>query len=572
MHRRLIIALGLLVSLPLVSLTSLVIKVAGDERQMAAVQWRRLLEGRLQDLANGISAQTEAIERETLRTLEQVDKNAAGLRRLARRSPLVSQAFLLRSDGTLRFPPDDETTSAEERAFLTRTAPIWSRQAILYAPPRAEDTPAAQGQADLRPAPSAVRPRPRPVAKNAAPQLAQRRWTRRGSTGDNLVDLAEDRDSGWITWYWQEGLHPLLWRRIAEPSSEQPQPSGDRGSVIGVEVDRVAALARILGRLPDPAQVEGRIVLVNGRGEPLAQWGELEPAPGAVASARVSLRPPWDAWRLLYHPSPDQQARFMAGSVRWSLGLGLGAFSLSLIGLAIYFYRESDREMREAAQRVTFVTQVSHELKTPLTNIRLYAELLERDLDEDADKPRQRVGIIVSEAQRLSRLINNILTFSRQRRGNLTVAVRPIGLDGLVEGMVEQFRPALTTVGIHVALSLDAPHPTRADPDTVDQILANLLSNVEKYAAQGGWVSVSTRQEAGESIVVVRDRGPGISKEHRERIFQPFYRISDRLADGVTGTGIGLALSAELARKNGGTLRLRPSDEGACFELRLPRV
>ncbi|MEL7368130.1 MAG: HAMP domain-containing sensor histidine kinase, partial [Myxococcota bacterium] len=312
---------------------------------------------------------------------------------------------------------------------------------------------------------------------------------------------------------------------------------------------------------------------INGRGDALAQWGPLEPAEDMEPAARVSLAPPLDTWRLLYYPSPTRQAGFMQRSARWSLALGWGGLALAVVGLAFYFYRESDREMRDAAQRVTFVTQVSHELKTPLTNIRLYAELLDQDLEEEEfDGPRRRVAIIVSEAQRLSRLIRNILTFSRQRRGKLSVHPVEMSLDAVVENMVEQFRPALASVDIDVELKLDAPEASKADPDTIDQIVANLLSNVEKYAADGGHVAISTHQDETTSSLVVTDRGPGIPPSHRDRIFQPFYRISDRLADGVTGTGIGLALSAELARKNGGELRLRPTAKGASFELVVQRA
>ncbi len=576
MHRRLIIALSLLVGLPLTGLVYLALKIAHDEREMAAMQWRALLEGRLRDLSNSIAAQTDAIERDALSSIDEASRDTDGLRALVRRSPLVAQAFLLRPEGRLEFPPDDQTTSEDERRFLDRTRSIWKREAILYAPPQAEQTVEGPFRAEQRESgPPLAGPGKRvaPPARRAYSDDSsgsRRRRPRRAEAGDSLLDLAEVRDSGWITWYWQEGLHLLLWQRL-ESSPRVQAPDGASGGVIGVEVDRVAALAQIIGRLPEPANLEGRIVLLNARGEPMAQWGPFQPPSGAPPSARVTLSPPWDAWRLVYYPSPARRAGFMAGS-GWGLALGLGALILSLVGLAAYFYRESDREMREAAQRVTFVTQVSHELKTPLTNIRLYAELLDRDLEDDDDKPRHRVSIIVSEAQRLSRLINNILTFSRQRRGKLTVAPKPVRIDPLIEGMVAQFEPALASSGVEVEMTLDAPHATRADADTVDQILANLLSNVEKYAAQGRWVGVSTRQDDRYTYVVVSDRGPGISLEHRERVFQPFYRISDRLADGVTGTGIGLALSAELARKNSGALRLLPTDRGACFELVLPRA
>ena len=112
----------------------------------------------------------------------------------------------------------------------------------------------------------------------------------------------------------------------------------------------------------------------------------------------LRLASPLSAWNLAwYGPQPAE------GGPGLSLLSGLGAVALALIGLAVWFYRESSRELREAARRVTFVNQVSHELKTPLTNIRLYAELLEDELPEEDDKAAHHLGVIVSESQRLSR-------------------------------------------------------------------------------------------------------------------------------------------------------------------------
>src|SRR5690606_38541242 len=110
-----------------------------------------------------------------------------------------------------------------------------------------------------------------------------------------------------------------------------------------------------------------------------------------------------------------------------------------------------------------------------------------------------------------------------------------------------------------------------ADADAVGQIVANLVSNVEKYAASGGSLVIATRQDADRAVVRVTDRGPGIAAAHEGKVFTPFYRVSDRVTDGVTGTGIGLAIARDLARAGGGDLVLVPAGTGACFELILPR-
>ena len=110
-----------------------------------------------------------------------------------------------------------------------------------------------------------------------------------------------------------------------------------------------------------------------------------------------------------------------------------------------------------------------------------------------------------------------------------------------------------------------------ADPDSLRQILGNLLSNIEKYAAVGGLADITLAETDETVILLVKDLGPGISAREHERIFLPFHRLDDRPSEGVTGTGLGLAIARDLATAMGGSLRLVPQDgPGASFELRLP--
>jgi len=218
---------------------------------------------------------------------------------------------------------------------------------------------------------------------------------------------------------------------------------------------------------------------------------------------------------------------------------------------------------------VTFVNQVSHELKTPLTSIRMYAELLDREVDEGDEATRRHLGIIVSESQRLSRLIGNILTFARSRRGRLRLHPGPGVVDDLIGTVLERFRPAMEGKGVRTGFDGNAKGDVLFDGDAVEQILGNLFSNVEKYAASGGVMEVASRQADGRTVISVSDRGPGVPEKERDRIFKPFYRLSDRLSDGVTGTGIGLSISRDLARRHGGDLVLAPRPAGACFRVTL---
>jgi signal transduction histidine kinase len=142
-------------------------------------------------------------------------------------------------------------------------------------------------------------------------------------------------------------------------------------------------------------------------------------------------------------------------------------------------------------------------------------------------------------------------------------------VDVVVRRAVERLTPALATKGVHVELQAAAPADVRLDGDALTQIIENLISNVEKYAATGGVVTIATRQDGEYTTLTVADRGPGIPAEARERIFEPFERLGDRVTEAAQGTGIGLAVARELARLHGGDASVLEAPEGATFEVRL---
>ncbi len=269
---------------------------------------------------------------------------------------------------------------------------------------------------------------------------------------------------------------------------------------------------------------------------------------------------PLSSWTLEYAGTSPS-----AAAAGFGLLLLLGSLGLVLIGLALYLYREQTRELREAARKVEFVSQVSHELKTPLTNIRMYAELLDEQL-EDAPQQRNYLGIIISESQRLGRLIGNVLNFSRTP----ALHVSEVEIDALVRQTLDHFLPGFRSRGLEVHTDLQAGISIHSDADMLEQILNNLLSNVEKYAASGGAVDVATRVADGQLLVSVRDHGAGIPAAERRKIFEPFYRIDNSLTEGVSGTGIGLTIARQQAGRLGGELLVSDARPGARFTLKLP--
>ena len=608
MKPRLIVLFLLMVCLPLGLLGALGVRLARHEQESTRRRFQEIL---LKDLSGIDQTIAQLMQKRERYLLEQTDLTTftkQALRDLTRRDPFIAQSFYLTSHGEAAYPNPADELSQTEWSFLDRAKEILSVSNLIgqgetglsnvIVPLSVQTAPNASGpQQRMAPQPqraarnqaapeqqsAAPQPFPAPTRQSAAPQpspasaqqftvsqgLSQMTQQTRPSNqgvsqmsqqvGSPGQQAGRAKAHGWYVWYWGRGIHVLFWRRTPA------------GGILGAELDGARLMADIVAVLPETLEegsFPGRVTLCDSLGEVIYQWGGYDPPEGAIPLADKALRYPLSAWGLKYYLPPGY-LNTKGGALYFNLLLGLGAAGLAFVGLAVYFYRESSREMRDAAQRVTFVNQVSHELKTPLTNIRMYAELLERTLPEEEEKTRGHLGIIVSESQRLSRLIGNILTFSRKQRRKLNLHLSPGAVDEVVQTVLDHFRASLEDQGIRVRFEADAAETVQLDPDALAQILGNLFNNVEKYAASGGEMRMATRQEPGWSVITVSDNGPGIPPGQRERIFLPFHRISDKLNDGVTGTGIGLTISRDLARLHGGDLVALPSERGAVFELRI---
>lgn len=519
MAKKQILLFSLIVCLPLATLAWLGLRLAREEQRTVRQRLTNLAMERLKDVDLVIAKHFHQRERELLELTELKSYDADRLRQIVRSQPGIGQLFVLNPDGTLLHPDPAGTLNDSEREFLLHAQRAFDDRVLI----------------------------------------------RNTSVEEQSTVPAT---YAWHVQYWGPGLNLVFYHRL---------PSG---YVVGVHVPRSRWIADLIAELPDTApsanprsesSSEARIRLVNSNGEVVYQWGTYEPEETAEALAAMSLSNPLAAWRLEYFVD-EQEFVAVGRSAYWSLFASLAAVGLALIVVATYFYREYAREMREAVQRVNFVNQVSHELKTPLTNIRMYAELLEADLElidsEEAATSRSHLEVIVAESQRLSRLIGNVLTFARQRRNQVTLRKTTARVDDTIAAVVDRFRPSFGQKGIEVILDVAAKALVELDADALEQILGNLLSNVEKYAADGGQMEIVSRQDGSQTTIVVADRGPGIPAALREKIFRSFYRVSDRI-EGATGTGIGLSIARKLAQMHGGDVVLLPSEDGARFQVTL---
>jgi signal transduction histidine kinase len=219
-----------------------------------------------------------------------------------------------------------------------------------------------------------------------------------------------------------------------------------------------------------------------------------------------------------------------------------------------------------------FVSSVSHELKTPLTSIRMFAELLQSGVEIPVEKVTRYAGTIEAESTRLTRLIDNVLDFSKIERGVKEYSFTRIELNSRVESVIESLSYQFATTGFHVAVDLyPEPIELRADGDAVTAAVVNLISNAIKYSGGRREIGVRTARRRNVATVSVSDRGIGISESEKTRIFEAFYRSSDRAASSVAGTGLGLALVHHIVAAHGGSIEVESiPGEGSTFTLLLP--
>jgi two-component system sensor histidine kinase BaeS len=215
---------------------------------------------------------------------------------------------------------------------------------------------------------------------------------------------------------------------------------------------------------------------------------------------------------------------------------------------------------RAAGLERAFLMSVSHDLRTPLTSIRGYAEAVAEGTADDDETRRRAAAIIGSEARRLERLVADLLDLARLDTREFSLHPRPVDAGQVVTGAVEALQPAAAEAGLRlVALPAPGPIPAELDPERLAQMVANLVENALKYATTTVEVGV---EGAGESIVVsVVDDGPGVDAADLPHVFERLYTSGRQQARKV-GTGLGLAIVAQLAAAMGGTASAGRTPEG----------
>ncbi|MFC1530320.1 ATP-binding protein [Gemmatimonadota bacterium] len=256
-------------------------------------------------------------------------------------------------------------------------------------------------------------------------------------------------------------------------------------------------------------------------------------------------------------------------------GFYLGAV-LVVIGAALFggylLWHDIRRESQLSALRSQFVSNLTHELKTPLTSIRMFAETLASGRIKDSDSHDEYLDTIVGESERLSRLLDNVLDFSKIEQGSKHYRRESTDLAEIVKAAMRTVRYPFQQNGfqLHLHLEEDVPE-VLLDADAIKQAVLNLLTNAMKYSGSSRRIDLEVFRSTGYVVVAVRDFGIGIALEDQERIFEKFQRVDSQDVNHVPGTGLGLTVVKHIIEAHGGSVRVESQPgEGSTFALYLP--
>jgi len=332
-----------------------------------------------------------------------------------------------------------------------------------------------------------------------------------------------------------------------------------------VEVLSEAILSRTVRTLEAPTI----LAVLDARDRPIFSKESLD---GADRILSVPFRERLATWRLAVYQPPGDSPRL---AVRRQVMLFMGAFGVLLAVIAagtVLTWRLTRREAEMAQLKSDFVANVSHDLKTPLSVIRMFGETLEMGRVTDEARRQEYYAVIARESERLSRLIENVLDFARIEGGRRTYAIVPTAVEPVIRDALAAFGHPLASQGfkLDVRVPPDLPE-VPMDGEAIGQALSNLIDNAIKYSAERKSIVVEARVAGLEVAISVADSGVGIPRDEQGRIFEKFYRVGRSETQGRRGRGVGLALVRHIAEAHRGRIAVESAPgEGSRFTLWLP--
>ena len=524
MKKRAIILYWILLLVPTVIIGVLAFGMLGHERERIENRFKASAEDRADIVAENIRLSVIAVQESMVRSLLQIpnDKRTEALLQWERENPLVRNGYVWEPKNGLIFPDPKGPSTTETRLFLSRYETFFSGR---------EPWPTTGVEPDATSA-QAAGPGPAVKSRRVLREPAKSTYSTYSGVTKPIPGVAPKKDgplTGWIPWYSGNRLHLLSWVRRTPDSA-----------VYGVEIEMMFMLSRLIDRMPETVP-EGIVYgLVDGSGRLFHQSGASVLRDDSKPDIRISLEPELPHWQVVVY-FVDGGASATGKSVVLFGGLMLAIFLAAIILGGSLLLWQAHRNMRDALQKTSFVSNVSHELKTPLTSIRMFAELLSEGRVKDPDRKRQYLEGIVSESHRLTRLVNNVLDFSRLEQGRKKYAPERTDVAAWLGEAVEMHRLRIEDAGLKVSLLVpDYPCIARTDRDVLEQVFLNLIDNAAKYASEGDGELVIALRRTSEGLRI-DFKGPGAGSAcgaqgtHLRKV-PPGGRLPD---DGAAGSGIG---------------------------------
>ena len=366
---------------------------------------------------------------------------------------------------------------------------------------------------------------------------------------------------------------PFLLAYRALPDAQRIYPIGILAAQIDLKQLQEQLFPAIRGL---QSSSEAAVTILGSEGNPIIGTS----GPTRTPIAAQSLAPPFDFWQVAVYlrniPTAMKRLDLRATLLLWLISLLL----LSILFAAYLFVLRVRREAYVTRAQTTFVSNVTHELRTPLSSIKLFAELMEMQITRPSGEKQdfkknaaQYLGVIRQECDRLGRLIDRVIDFSKIERRVKHYRFEYDNVGEVVSRMVASFRPYAEAHGFSLELSVDESlPPLKLDADAISQVLLNLLSNAVQYSQEVKEIRVSVGREDSSAVIEVSDRGTGIEPHEMDKVFDAFYtggRRMDSRAQG--GLGLGLALSREIVHAHGGDIRVRSEiGKGSTFSVIIP--
>ncbi|MEZ4319086.1 MAG: ATP-binding protein [Myxococcota bacterium] len=388
-------------------------------------------------------------------------------------------------------------------------------------------------------------------------------------------------------WGWRDEPPPLA-AAIALPDSGDTVWHATPQGTIGIFVVGERKGAWLL----DDAAIEGMVTRTQRRAS--EQFPEihlnLRRTPAGPATPVEEIMARWETDRFeavlpLERPLAgfevqltyldDDPVRAILGPTRWLYPLGLVALVATVMAGTVITLNSASREIRLSRLQTDFVSNVSHELRTPLTSIRMFVETLQSGRLEDPERVAECLDLLGQETDRLSRMIERVLSWARMEAGRRTYDAEPVVVEDLVQDALSALRSHTLmepTEGLRTELG--TVPPVAVDRDAIVEALVNLLQNAVKYTPPPREIVVRSRADGDFVGISVSDNGPGIAPTDRKRVFEKFYQADTRLSSHVganRGSGLGLSIVRAVVRGHGGRVELESEvDRGSTFTLWLP--